>query len=73
MCVKRDQDDYKDRCMQAKFYSFSLVLNDKTLEFVSGDYVQFKFLTEGLEEVIKVAKKGNIQSKAKRIICAQNQ
>lgn len=53
--------------MNARFYSFSLVLSDKTLEFVCADYVQFKFMCDGLEELIKIAKKGQLVVKAKKI------
>ena len=39
MGVRRDQEEHREKCLQAKFYPFSLVLNDKTLEFVCVDYV----------------------------------
>ena len=63
--VKREQEDYKERCINARCYPFSLVLNDKTLEFVSTDYVQFKFITEGMEELLK--KKSQLTKLNKKI------
>jgi len=34
------------------------VTSDKNVEFVAGDYLQFKFVTEGIEECLKLTKKG---------------
>jgi hypothetical protein len=53
MGAKRDQEEHREKCLQARYYPFSLVLSDKTLEFVCVDYVQFKVVTEALEELLK--------------------
>ena len=66
MGVKREQEEYKEKCLNARCYPFSLVLSDKTLELVSHDYFQFKFITEALEEMLK--KKSSLNKLTKKII-----
>ena len=40
--VKKEKEEYKNLCLQAEYYPFSLVIDDKTLEFIASDQEQFK-------------------------------
>lgn len=50
---KKEAVEYKERCMKASFYPFTLVFMDKQVEVVATDPLQFKFLTEAFEELRK--------------------
>lgn len=50
---KKELKEYKEACLSAKFYPFSLIFSDKQVEMVALDALQFKFLTEAFEELRK--------------------
>jgi len=52
--IKRELEEYKQNCLNTQFFPFSVVLSNKTIEFVASDLNQFKFVTQAIEEIIKL-------------------
>lgn len=61
----KQKNDYQEKCQHAKYYPFSLHMNDKTLELVCADHIQFKYVTDGFSELIRF--KASLSKMAKRV------
>ena len=44
--------DYSDACLNCKYFPFSIVLKDMTLDFVAENFLNFKYLSQALDHLI---------------------
>jgi len=64
--AKREKEEYREKCLRCELYPFSLVLESKTIEMVATDFYQFKFVSEGLEELARLKSYGALGRLAKK-------
>ena len=44
--------EYSDACMNCKYFPFSIVLKDMTIDLVAEDFLNFKYLSQALDHLI---------------------
>jgi hypothetical protein len=55
-----ESQDHIDQCIACKYFTFSIVCKDIALDFISSGFLNFKYMSQGLDHLLankKVAKR----------------